>query len=82
MCSGSSGRVDRATARSTRRVREARTKASASGLINPAEQVCGALGLAVLATVVTSRTDCLLRAAHGAHSALPGALTDGFSRAS
>ena len=37
---------------------------------------------AVLATIATSRTDHLLRAAPGAHSALPGALTDGFSRAS
>jgi EmrB/QacA subfamily drug resistance transporter len=53
----------------------------ASGLINTAEQVGAAIGLAVLATVATSRTDSLLRAAHGAHSALPGALTDGFSRA-
>jgi hypothetical protein len=53
----------------------------ASGLINTAEQVGGAIGLAVLATVATSRTDSLLRAAHGAHAALPGALTDGFSRA-
>jgi len=32
------------------------------------------------ATVATSSTDGLLRAAHGAHSALPAALTDGFSR--
>jgi hypothetical protein len=53
----------------------------ASGLINTAEQVGGAIGLAVLATVATSRSNSLLRVAHGAHSALPGALTDGFSRA-
>jgi hypothetical protein len=53
----------------------------ASGLINTAEQVGGAIGLAVLATVATSRTNALLRAAHGAHAALPAALTDGFSRA-
>jgi EmrB/QacA subfamily drug resistance transporter len=53
----------------------------ASGLINTAEQVGAAIGLAVLSTVATSRTDTLLRAAHGAPSALPGALTDGFSRA-
>jgi hypothetical protein len=37
--------------------------------------------VAALATVATSRTDSLLRAAHGAHSAPPGALTEGFSRA-
>jgi EmrB/QacA subfamily drug resistance transporter len=53
----------------------------ASGLINTAEQVGGAIGLAVLATVAASRTNSLLRVAHGAQSALPGALTDGFSRA-
>jgi len=53
----------------------------ASGLINTAEQVGGAIGLAVLATVATSRTDSLLSAAHGAQSAVPGALTEGFSRA-
>jgi EmrB/QacA subfamily drug resistance transporter len=53
----------------------------ASGLINTAEQVGGAIGLAVLSTVAASRTDTLLRAAHGAPSALPAALTDGFARA-
>jgi EmrB/QacA subfamily drug resistance transporter len=53
----------------------------ASGLINTAQQVGAAIGLAILATVATSRTDSLLRTAHGAHSALAGALTDGFSRA-
>ncbi len=39
------------------------------------------IGLAVLATVSASRTDTVLRAAHGAQSAVPVALTDGFSRA-
>ena len=53
----------------------------ASGLINTAEQVGGAIGLAVLASVAASRTNSLLRAAHGAHSTLLAALTDGFSRA-
>ncbi|MEA2397633.1 MAG: hypothetical protein QOK25_1189 [Thermoleophilaceae bacterium] len=53
----------------------------ASGLINTATQVGAAIGLAVLATIATSRTDSLLRAVHGAHSALAGALTEGFSRA-
>jgi hypothetical protein len=52
-----------------------------SGLINTAEQVGAAIGLAVLATVAASRTNTLLCAAHGAHSALPGALADGFPRA-
>jgi EmrB/QacA subfamily drug resistance transporter len=53
----------------------------ASGLINTAEQVGGAIGLAVLASVAASRTNTVLHAAHGAQSALPAALTDGFSRA-
>jgi EmrB/QacA subfamily drug resistance transporter len=49
----------------------------ASGLINTSQQVGGALGVAVLATVATSRTD----AATSAGSALPVALTDGFQTA-
>ena len=53
----------------------------ASGLINTAQQVGGAIGLAVLATVAASRTNTVLHAANGAHSALPAALTDGFSLA-
>jgi EmrB/QacA subfamily drug resistance transporter len=49
----------------------------ASGLINTSQQVGGALGVAVLATVATSRTD----AATAGGSALPVALTNGFEAA-
>jgi EmrB/QacA subfamily drug resistance transporter len=53
----------------------------ASGLINTSQQVGGAIGLAILSTVATARTSDLLKAAHGAHGALPAALTSGFSHA-
>ena len=46
----------------------------ASGLVNTTQQVGGALGLAVLATLATTRTGSLL--AHGASNA--AALTDGY----
>jgi EmrB/QacA subfamily drug resistance transporter len=50
----------------------------ASGLVNTAQQVGGALGLAILATVANSRTKALLHA--GGHD-LAYALTKGFERA-
>ena len=53
----------------------------ASGLINTAQQVGGALGLAILSTVATSRTDDAMAAAQGNRSQLPAALTEGFQAA-
>jgi EmrB/QacA subfamily drug resistance transporter len=53
----------------------------ASGLINTSQQVGGALGLAVLATIANTRTLDLLQAAHGDPAAQPGALTEGFQSA-
>jgi EmrB/QacA subfamily drug resistance transporter len=50
----------------------------ASGLINTSQQVGGALGLAILATVANSRTQSLLHA--GVHNASV-ALTKGYDRA-
>jgi EmrB/QacA subfamily drug resistance transporter len=50
----------------------------ASGLVNTAQQVGGALGLAILATIANSRTKSVLHA--GAHSHAE-ALTSGFERA-
>jgi EmrB/QacA subfamily drug resistance transporter len=53
----------------------------ASGLINTSQQVGGALGLAILASIANSRTDSLMTDAGGAAAALPNALTEGFQLA-
>ncbi len=53
----------------------------ASGLINASQQVGGALGLAVLATIANGRTDDVMTSAGGNPAALPGALTEGFQTA-
>jgi MFS family permease len=53
----------------------------ASGLINTSQQIGGALGLAVLATVANTRTDNLMAASGGNRAELPHALTEGFQAA-
>jgi EmrB/QacA subfamily drug resistance transporter len=49
----------------------------ASGLINTSQQIGGALGIAALSTIATSRTEDAVAAG----SALPSALVDGFTAA-
>ena len=49
----------------------------ASGLINTSQQIGGALGIAALSTIASSRTDDALASG----TALPNALVDGFTAA-
>ena len=53
----------------------------ASGLINTSQQIGGALGLAILATIANSRTEDVMTQAGGDPQALPTALTEGFQNA-
>jgi EmrB/QacA subfamily drug resistance transporter len=60
---------------------EERESGLASGLINTSQQIGGALGLAVLATIANSRTDDVMASAGGDPSQATHALTEGFQAA-
>jgi EmrB/QacA subfamily drug resistance transporter len=60
---------------------EERESGLASGLINTSQQVGGALGLAVLATIANTRTDDVMANSGGDPSQLTNALTEGFQAA-
>lgn len=53
----------------------------ASGLINTSQQIGGALGIAILATIATTHTESVMREAQGQSSELSRALTEGFQYA-
>ena len=57
---------------------EEREQGLASGLINTSQQIGGALGLAVLSTIATSRTNDVMATGQ---PTLPNALTEGFQSA-
>ena len=52
-----------------------------SGLLNTSQQIGGAIGLAVLTTVSTARTNTIMAQAKGDPAALSGALVQGFRSA-
>ena len=60
---------------------EERESGLASGLINTSQQIGGAIGLAVLATIANSRTDDVMAQSGGDPSQLTNALTEGFQSA-
>ena len=60
---------------------EERESGLASGLINTTQQIGGALGLAVLATVANSRTEDVLAGSEGGPPDAKLALTEGFQSA-
>jgi MFS family permease len=60
---------------------EERESGFASGLINTTQQVGGALGLAVLATLANSRTDDVIADTGGGPAQMPNTLTEGFQTA-
>ena len=53
----------------------------ASGLINTSQQIGGALGIAILATIATTHTESVMKDAQGQSSELQRALTEGFQYA-
>jgi hypothetical protein len=78
LAGGGPGLLVRAGHHRRGRGHERRRVGLASGLINTSQQIGGALGLAILATVANSRTDGLVEA--GARPS-PSALTEGFQAA-
>jgi Major Facilitator Superfamily len=53
----------------------------ANGLINTAQQIGGAIGLAILSTIATTSTNSAIKAGAGNPDVLPAALTHGFHQA-